>query len=84
MPIGWGTKFPWTSAAAIMIQQLCRKKDIASIPRDLGWKSRVEEKKKQPRRNNRMDVKLFIQASGFVAGCPLAPRARNIVLPCRC
>jgi len=68
MPIGWGTNFPWTSAAAIMIQQLCRKKDIASIPRALGWNSRVEEKTKQPRRNNAMEVRLLIQASGFVAG----------------
>jgi len=57
------------------------KKDVASVPRDLGSTYRVKEKKAHPIRKNAIETNDFNQPSGCDTGWPDAPRARNMVLP---
>ena len=64
-----------------MMQMLCSRKDVASVPRDLGFMSRVEAKAKQPHRKQVMETRDLSQPSGWETGCPDAPSARKIVLP---
>jgi hypothetical protein len=65
----------------MIMQMLWRRKDIASVPRDLGFMRRVEAKVKQPHRKQVMETRDLSQPSGWEVGWPDAPRARKIVLP---
>jgi hypothetical protein len=65
----------------MIMQMLWRRKDIASVPRDLGFMRRVEAKVKQPQRKQVMETRDLSQPSRWEVGWPDAPRARKIVLP---
>jgi hypothetical protein len=44
-----------------MMQALCRKKDVASVPRDLGLSNRVWAKNRQPQRKKNIDIRDLTQ-----------------------
>lgn len=63
------------------MHMLWKRKEVASVPRALGFMSRVDAKQKQPQRKQAMLTRDLSQPYGWVTGCPDAPRARKIVLP---
>jgi hypothetical protein len=58
-PSGCGTMWAWTMAAAIIMQQLCKKKDVPRVPRAFGFMKRVLEKKKHPQMKEMIEVRDF-------------------------
>lgn len=60
-PIGSGITCDWTKAAAMMMQMLCRKKDIPRVPRAFGLMWRELAKKRHPHRNAQIETRDFNQ-----------------------
>lgn len=58
-PDGSETMWAWTTAAAIITQQLCKKKDVPRVPRAFGFMKRVLEKKKHPQMKEMIEVMDF-------------------------
>lgn len=65
----------------MIMNKLCTKKEVASVPRAFGWTRRVDAKTKQPNRKELIDMRDLSHPNGFDAGWPDAPRARKMVLP---
>jgi len=77
-----GTTPPWTRAAAVTINTVCRKNDEASVRRFSGDKKPVVlEQKKLPTKKKTMARRACNHARGCPAGCCDAPRPKMTVFP---
>jgi hypothetical protein len=60
-PVGSGTTWACTREAAITMQIACTMKELIRVPRALGCINRVDAKKTQPQRKQKIERRDFTQ-----------------------